>query len=139
MGQLRLGIVVTAFINIVQAFQAARARASVAQSIEAQLLHRAIAGAREQGMSTREAAAALRVPKSTVARHWRENHHCLPVPPVWGNAAEYEDAQRAAWSHAPEELDDWVPYEWEDTEDDARITRLRSRGVATLGTEDGHQ
>jgi len=97
---------VTDFICTAQAFEAARARASVAQSIEARLLHTAVYDAREQGMSIREAAAAHRVPKSTVARHWREHHRCDGLPPIWGNEREYEQAHRAVWAHAPERLDE---------------------------------
>lgn len=65
-------------------------------------------------MSVREAAAALRVPKSTVARHWREGHRCTDAPPVWGTTDEYLAAERAIWAHAPELITDRVPYEWSD-------------------------
>ncbi|UOD83464.1 hypothetical protein [Paenarthrobacter ureafaciens] len=33
-------------------------------------------------MTIREVAAALQLPKSTVARHWQEGHRCPEVPPV---------------------------------------------------------
>lgn len=128
LGQLSSEMVMPGFTSISGAFQAARARACVAQSIEVDLLHMAVDEARDQGMSIREAATALRVPKSTVARHWREDHRCGNVPPIWGNTDEYESAQRAVWAHAPEYLDEWVPYEWEDTIDAGPTVRLRVRG-----------
>lgn len=118
-----------------KAFEAARARSSVAQSIEAKTLHTAIFDARERGLSIREAAAELRVSKSTVARHWREGHRCLDVIPTWGNTEEYLRAARAVWAHVPAELDDWVPYEWDHTPEGI-VVRACSRGTAVLGADD---
>lgn len=94
------------------AFQAARRRANVAASIEANLLHIAIYDAREAGMSVRETATALGVPKSTVARHWRVGHHCPSVPPSWGDEREWTAATLAVWAHDPDQREDHVPWRW---------------------------
>lgn len=120
------------FETTAQAFQNARARASVAGAAEAHLLHMAVHDAREAGRSVRETATALRVPKSTVARHWREGHRCSEVPPVWGSAEEYIAAERAIWAHAPQELDGHVPYEWNDEPDGGRCIRRVPLGTVTL-------
>ncbi|QHK22499.1 hypothetical protein GU243_23285 (plasmid) [Pseudarthrobacter psychrotolerans] len=120
------------FISCAEAYRLARERASVADSFEATLLHMAVYDAREAGMSIREVAAALSVPKSTVARHWRDGHRCPEVVPVWGSAAAWGEAHAAIWAHNPRELaDDWVPFEWRD-EAGSRVVRRRARGVATL-------
>ena len=50
----------------VQAFEAARERASIAQALQMTALHRVIREAREQGMSMRECARLLRMSKSEV-------------------------------------------------------------------------
>lgn len=109
-----------------------RERASVAAAFEANLLHVAVFDAREAGMSIREAAAALSVPKSTVARHWRENHRCPRVLPVWGSDAAWRDAHAVIWAHNPEELaDEWVPYEWHHDADSITVSH-KSRGTIRL-------
>jgi len=101
------------FASSSEAFRKARARASVAASVEASTLHMAIHDAREAGMSVREAAAALGVPKSTVSRHWRVDHRCAEAVPVWGSVSEWREAHAAAWAHDPQELADrYVPYAW---------------------------
>ncbi len=121
------------FQTTAQAFQAARTRASVAEHFVASLLHTAIYDAREAGMSLRETAAALRIPKSNVSRHWREGHHCTIPDPAWGNAEEYLAAQRAIWQHAPEQIEDRVPYEWTDQADGSRSMRHLPIGRARTG------
>lgn len=121
------------FITTSEAYRIARERASVATALEANLLHVAVFDAREAGMSVREAATALNTPKSTVARHWRENHRCPDVLPLWGSERAWRDAHAAVWAHDPEELaDGWVPYEWE-AQGAFRAVRARSRGVVELG------
>lgn len=121
----------------VTAHRRARERASVAVSLEASLLHTAIYDLRELGLSVRQAARELQVPKSTVARHWRKSHSCPEVLPMWGSESAYRDAHAAIWEGNPEELaDDWVPYEWSDVIEDGvvtgrRVTRV-TQGVAVL-------
>lgn len=73
------------FISSAEAFRKARERRSVAETFEANLLHMAIFDARTAGMSVRQTARALNVPKSTVARHWREGHRCPASVPAWGS------------------------------------------------------
>lgn len=125
------------FVSSAEAFRSARERASVASSMEAHLLHLAVFDAREAGLSVRETAAALSVPKSTVDRHWRPGHRCPDVMPLWGSAAAWREARAAVWAHNPRELaDDWVPYEWTDNGTE-RSVRLRARGVARLRSVDG--
>lgn len=120
------------FISSAEAFRIARERASVAATFEANTLHMAVFDAREAGLSVREAAAALNVPKSTVARHWREGHKCNVPVPVWGSVSAWREAHAAVWAHNPRELiDDWVPYEWRD-EADRRTVTHKHRGTATL-------
>lgn len=120
------------FISSAEAYRVARERASVASSMESSLLHLAVYDAREAGLSVREAAAALSVPKSTVARHWRESHNCQAPVPVWGSAAAWREAHAAVWAHNPRELaDDFVPWEWVDSVEE-RVVRHRYRGVAAL-------
>lgn len=122
-------------ISSAEAYRVARERASVAASFEANLLHMAVFDAREAGMSVREAAGALNVPKSTVARHWRENHRCPDVVPMWGSVAAWREAHAAIWAHNPRELaDHWVPFEWRD-EDDSRVVMRRARDTATLNRD----
>lgn len=117
------------FETTVQAFETARTRSSIAQHAEARLLHLAVYDAREAGLSVRETAAALRVPKSTVARHWRGGE--TVAPPAWGNPEEYLSAERAIWAHAPDNFDNRVPYEWEDHPDGTRSSRAIPLGVIT--------
>jgi hypothetical protein len=120
------------FISSAEAFRIARERASVATTFEANTLHMAVFDAREAGLSVREAAAALNVPKSTVARHWREGHKCnIPVP-VWGSVSAWREAHAAIWAHNPRELaNDWVPYAWR-IEVDGRTVACKHRGMAIL-------
>lgn len=116
----------------VTAHRRARERAGVAESMAASLLHTAIYDLRELGLSVRQAAAELEVPKSTVARHWKESHSCHEVLPIWGSEQAYREARAAIWEGHPEELvDDWVPYEWR-ADGTTRSVRRRFRGVATL-------
>lgn len=123
------------FISSSEAFRVARERASVAASFEANTLHMAVFDAREAGMSVRETAAALSVPKSTVARHWREGHHCVQPVPVWGSVEAWRAAHATVWAHDPRELaDDWVPFAWGIEGGQGVITR-KSRGRAVLGRD----
>lgn len=115
-----------------EAHRLARERASVAAALEASTLHIAIYDAREAGMSVREAAAALRVPKSTVSRHWREGHRCTAVVPIWGSELAWREAHAAIWAHDRDALaDDFVPYEWID-DGERRAVRARHLGVGVL-------
>lgn len=114
-----------------EAHRVARERASVAAALEAATLHTAIYDAREAGMSVRETAAALGVPKSVVARHWREGHRCTPPVPVWGSESAWREAHAAIWAHDPHAADDFVPYEWID-DGTQRTVRARSLGTAIL-------
>lgn len=117
------------FTGSSEAFRIARERRSVAAAIEARALHIAISDARDAGLSIREAAAALLVPKSTVARHWREGHRCVNSAPTWGSSDAWREAHHAVWTHDPVRLrDDWVPYEWRDESDGRRNVTLRMRG-----------
>jgi hypothetical protein len=127
------------FSNSSQAFQAARTRASIAQTIESEILHMAVYGARAEGMSVREAAAALRVPKSTVSRHWWEHHNCGDKPPRWGNATDYVDAWNAVWVHNDLERISAAPWTWEDLADGTRIIRRRAVAAALRGTDDAER
>ncbi|MGO2748208.1 hypothetical protein [Microbacterium sp.] len=123
-------------ISSAEAFRKARERASVAAAFEANTLHMAVFDAREAGMSVRETAAALSVPKTTVARHWREGHHCVQPVPVWGSVAAWREAHAAVWAHEPRELaDDWVPYAW-GVEADQTVVTSKSRGLAQLRREE---
>lgn len=118
------------FASSVEAFWAARERASVAAALESETLHLAVSDAREAGMSVRQAAAALSIPKSTVARHWREGHRCPEALPVWGSQGAWREAHDAVWSHDPRQLaDDFVPYAW-GAEGDGRAVSRRPRGAA---------
>lgn len=121
------------FIGSAEAFRKARERASVAAALQADTLHTAIYDAREAGLSVRETAAALSIPKSTVARHWREGHRCPDVVPAWGSAEEWREARAVVWSHNPHEsADDHVPWEWSHHSDGTREIRRVPRGVAQL-------
>ncbi|WP_218683053.1 hypothetical protein [Microbacterium sp. BF1] len=123
------------FISSAEAFRIARERASVAAAFEANTLHMAVFDAREAGMSVRETAVALSVPKSTVARHWREGHHCVQPVPAWGSVAAWREAHAAVWAHNPHELsDDWVPYAW-GVEADRTVVTRKSRGRAVLSRD----
>lgn len=83
-------------------------------------------------MSVRETAAALDVPKSTVARQWREGHQCNVPVPVWGSVSAWREAHAAIWAHNPRELaDTHVPYA-QHVESDRRIVKRESRGIAVL-------
>ena len=123
------------FISSAEAFRNARQRASVAAAFEAETLHLAVFDAREAGMSVRETAVALSVPKSTVARHWRVGHHCTQPEPLWGSPAAWREAHAAIWAHDPRELaDDWVPYAW-GIEADRVVVTNKSRGVIRLRSD----
>lgn len=118
------------FVSTSEAYRIARERASVAAAFEARTLHMAIYDARGAGMSVRETAAALGVPKSTVARHLRASH--TREVPALGSESAWREAHAAVWAHDPHELaDDFVPYEWSD-DGEQRTVRARSRGVAVL-------
>jgi hypothetical protein len=126
---------VSEFISSAEAFRVARERASVAAAFEASTLHLAVFDARESGLSVRETAAALGVPKSTVARHWREMHSCSTPLPMWGSPSAWREAHEKVWAHNPRELADvWVPFEWSD-EGDRRTVQRRRRGVAVLRSD----
>lgn len=99
------------------------------------MLHLAVFDARESGLSISETAVALGVPKSTVARHWREGHSCAKSLPMWGTPSAWREAHEKVWAHNPRELaDDWCPFEWGD-EGDSRTVQLRHRGVAVLRSD----
>jgi len=122
-----------AFANSAEAYRKALERRSVAETFESNLLHTAIFDAREAGMSVRQTAAALMVPKSTVARHWREGHRCTQAVPTWGSEAAWREAHAAIWAHNPQELnDDFVPWEWDESKTGERQIRAKTRGVARL-------
>lgn len=114
------------FENLAIAFQVARSRAQIARDAERRLLHRAIAYAHESEMTIRETASMLRAPVSTVASHWREGHNCPYIPPVWGNADEYRQAERDIWKHAPQLAENTVPYRWFERPDGARDVEPRA-------------
>lgn len=113
------------FDSYVRAFEVARERASIAQALQMDALHQAIRKGCEQGMSVRELARRLRMPKSDVQRHSRSGHECMKSLPVWGSPDGWIDAYRAVWAHDPEMLaHESVPFVWEDDGDDGRIIRL---------------
>lgn len=121
------------FISTSEAYRVARERASVAAAFEDALLHLAVYDAREEGMSVRETATALRVPKSTVARHWRVGHRCRHVMPLWGSPAAWTEAHAAIWAHNPHELaDDRVPYRWFDNGECRTVLPRRGEGVTPV-------
>lgn len=125
----------TRFESTAEAFRNARRRASVADHLTQQLLHVAVFDAREAGMSIRQTARALRVSRSMVARHWREDHRDPDTTPVWGDEAEYRAAHAAVWQHdpdSPDGADTHVPYEWIDLPDGSRQIRQVYRGTAHL-------
>jgi len=99
-----------------------------AVSLEEDALHMAVYDAHEAGLSVRQAATALQVPKSTIARHWRLGHACRDLPPIWGSEREWSDAHAAVWSHDADR-DGWVPYQWTEGDDGARTVKLRARGI----------
>ncbi|MCT1368555.1 hypothetical protein M4D50_11180 [Rothia sp. p3-SID1597] len=112
------------------AFMVARERADVAAAFERNTLHTAIYDAREAGMSIRETAVSLRVPKSTVARYWRGSPKRRDDLPLWGSPNAWREAHEAIWAHEPSELaDTFIPYEWAET-DGQRSVQARYRGVA---------
>jgi hypothetical protein len=116
------GGAVNQFETTAEAFRSARARAAIAAYIEADVLHTAIRDAREAGMSVRETATVLEVPKSTVARHWHAGIGGV-APPVWGDADLYVEAERAIWHHAPEQANGQAPFEWTSDPDGSRRVR----------------
>jgi len=123
---------VTTFESTRRAFERARERASVAAACSAITLHMAIWDARESGMSIRQTAAALHVPKSTVSRHWRPGHRCGPVVPVWGSREAWRQAHDAIWAHDETELSDtFVPWAWDQSGSQRTVRRL-PRGVAVV-------
>jgi len=124
----------TPFATTATAFEQARARASVANHFEATLLHTAIFDAREAGMSVRETARALRVPKSTVSRRWRSGRTDFAAP-IWGNPDEYRAARAAILGDAQQD-EPLVPFEWEDR-DGERSVHFVGMGVARLGGKQG--
>lgn len=108
--------VMSDFTTIEQAFEVARRRASIGQYQEARLLRQAVHAAYMAGMSVRETAAKLRVPKSTVARNLRPSLGPL-TPPSWGTPEEYMEAEQAIWAHAPERIPAGAPFRWTDADD----------------------
>ncbi len=85
-------------------------------------------------MSVREVAVALEVPKSTVARHWRPNHDCVPPVPTWGTEAAWRAARADVWAHDPsvELRNDGVPYEWTRDEEGRVIEITRKRNAPSV-------
>jgi len=119
------GRLIMTLASSVQAFEAARERASIAQALQMAALHRVIREAREQGMSVRECARLLRMSKSDVQRHSRFGHECMKSLPVWGSPEGWLDGYRAVWAHDPEMLAaESVPFAWEDEGAEGRIIRL---------------
>lgn len=130
------------FTSSSEAFRVARERASVATALQDGILHMAVIDAHDEGLSVRETAAALRVPKSTVARHLSPLDRCdTGSPPAWGSSAAWLDAVDAIWAHDPLQYEDyqWVPYEWQDNPDGTRMITRRVRGRSALGGSDLHK
>lgn len=71
----------TDFARSSEAYRVARERASASSALAASALHTAIGHARTEGMSIRETARALDVPKSTISRHWSPGHQCADHSP----------------------------------------------------------
>lgn len=127
------------FASSSEALRKARARASVARTIEANVLHTAIYDAKEAGLSIRQTAKALQIPIGTAVRHWHIGHNCPAVVPTWGNPDEWRDAHAAVWSHdSGEAADDHLPWQWHHRADGSiEVSRnLRSGGIARLHTPD---
>lgn len=115
------------FETTAEAFARARARRSMAEAFEHDLLYLAIQAGRRNDLSVRQIARALRVPKSTVARYAATVGQVplVPhksVPPVWGNPDEFWDALRAIRAHDPHRINESapVPYVWVDHPDGSR-------------------
>lgn len=124
--------------STVRAFMAARRRASVAEYETGHLLHMAIYDARACGLTVRATAQLLRVPKSTIARHWlAERARDLgvatsPEPPLWGTEEEFLDARRAIWAHDPSQID-VCPFIWTEQPDGSRtVSYLAPATLAVL-------
>lgn len=97
----------------------------------------AVLDARGEGLSVRQAAAALDVPKSTVARHWNPRHVCVGTMPTRGSEQEWRDAHADVWSHDPDRDDDWMPYRWTVADDGTTTVEAGWRGVLTTDPESG--
>lgn len=85
--------------SAVSAYDAARTRADAARDVERAVPHETIAAARRSGMSLRETAEALGVPRMTVARAELRKR---PVLPSWATTPHaWVEAWNAAWAHDP--------------------------------------
>lgn len=118
--------------NSRRAFEIARARESVAAHLMNAAMHVAIYDAKAKGMSIRETARDLRLSKSTVARHWKEDHSCSEVPPVWGTTEEWIDAHHAVWKHVPEEDTGAEIWRWTERADGTREVTAVTPGVIQM-------
>lgn len=92
------------FESALAAFDVARERAAAAIVVEQHALNSVIHLAVDRGLSIRETATYLRMPKSTVARHKDA------IPDAWRDVAvgseTYAEAHNAAWAHdQPQQLD----------------------------------
>lgn len=96
-----------AFASSSTAFSAAREYSLVASYLEATLLDRAIQDARRAGICTvRAVAAALDVPKSTIARRWNITPSSEHQPLPDGTAQRtWDEILSAVWEHDQAELD----------------------------------
>lgn len=110
---------------ILTAYEQARARAAAAAEIEAELRHALVYDAQVSGMSVRETAALLQVPKSSVARI-RAKYHTGPYGGAdwnpWITPETYVAANNAAWSHDPTQHITEAPFRTEIREDGTRVT-----------------
>ncbi|WP_157508664.1 helix-turn-helix domain-containing protein [Luteipulveratus halotolerans] len=110
--------------DIVAAYERARVRAEASTLIERSLLRYAIAELREDGMSTRQIAARLRLPKSTVNRVRSTSKEQLAEELHWTTPDAYVEANNAAWPATPPMQIANAPFEVEATSPNTRRWRL---------------
>lgn len=109
--------------STLEAYRRARVRAVAAQQVESDLLRMASYEAKEVGLSIREAAGLLGVPKSTLARSGASRDD---FPPAGYDEEEWLSAWNSAWAGDVTQQVDQAPFEVEDCGDGTQQMRRRS-------------
>jgi len=112
----------------VLAYERARARREAAQQVEEDALRTVLFDAGNCGLSVREIAALVRLPKTTIGR--QRIASALDVgADSWHShdPDEYVAANNAAWAHEPSRLISEAPFTVEALEDGRLIVSMRPR------------
>lgn len=120
------------------AYRNARSRRLAAQDVEEDALQSALFNGGQLGLSVRELAAMVRLPKTTVARLRISGAVGGQEGWIADDPVEYVAAHNSAWSHMPSRQIAEAPFTIERAEDGNHAVHVRPRGVAGPRSREGH-